>query len=80
MAFRVKDAAAALRHALANGAKEYHNQVGPMELNIPAVYGIGSSLLYFVIVTVKARSMTLTLNSMITGRPAWQAMGLAWKC
>ena len=48
MAFRVKDAATALQHALANGAKEYKNQIGPMELNIPAVYGIGSSLLYFV--------------------------------
>ena len=48
MAFRVKDAAQALKHAVANGAKEYKNQIGPMELNIPAVYGIGSSLLYFV--------------------------------
>ncbi len=48
MAFRVKDAAEALKHAVANGAKPYQNQVGPMELNIPAVYGIGSSLLYFV--------------------------------
>lgn len=48
MAFRVEDAAKALQHAIANGAKEYKNQVGPMELNIPAVYGIGSSLLYFV--------------------------------
>lgn len=48
MAFRVKDAAHALKHAVANGAKEYKNQIGPMELNIPAVYGIGSSLLYFV--------------------------------
>ena len=48
MAFRVKDAAHAFEHALANGAKAYQNQVGPMELNIPAVYGIGSSLLYFV--------------------------------
>lgn len=48
MAFRVKDAAEALKHAVANGAKEYKNQIGPMELNIPAVYGIGSSLLYFV--------------------------------
>jgi 4-hydroxyphenylpyruvate dioxygenase len=48
MAFRVKDAAVALQHALANGATEYKNQIGPMELNIPVVYGIGSSLLYFV--------------------------------
>ena len=48
MAFRVADAAKALQHAVENGAKEYKNQIGPMELNIPAVYGIGSSLLYFV--------------------------------
>lgn len=48
MAFRVADAAKALQHALEHGAKEYKNQIGPMELNIPAVYGIGSSLLYFV--------------------------------
>ena len=47
-AWLVKDAAHALKHAVANGAKEYKNQIGPMELNIPAVYGIGSSLLYFV--------------------------------
>lgn len=48
MAFRVTDAAKALAHAIANGAKEYKSQVGPMELNIPAVYGIGESTLYFV--------------------------------
>lgn len=48
MAFRVKDAAKAFEHALANGATAYQSQIGPMELNIPAVYGIGSSLLYFV--------------------------------
>lgn len=48
MAFRVKDAASAFEYAIAQGAKPYKNQVGPMELNIPAVYGIGSSLLYFV--------------------------------
>ncbi|MBE4584962.1 4-hydroxyphenylpyruvate dioxygenase [Vibrio navarrensis] len=48
MAFRVKDANHALEHALANGAQRYQTEIGPMELSIPAVYGIGGSLLYFV--------------------------------
>lgn len=48
MAFRVADANVAMKHALANGAKEFRPDVGAMELNIPAVYGIGESALYFV--------------------------------
>ncbi|WP_044564099.1 4-hydroxyphenylpyruvate dioxygenase [Azospirillum sp. B4] len=48
MAFRVKDAAQALKHAVAQGAKEVKGTVGPMELNIPAIEGIGGSLLYLV--------------------------------
>lgn len=48
MAFRVADANLAMEHALANGGKEYKTQIGPMELSIPAIYGIGDSLLYFV--------------------------------
>jgi len=48
MAFRVHDAAAALEHALNNGGEEYRTEIGPMELSIPAIYGIGQSLLYFV--------------------------------
>lgn len=48
MAFRVKDANHALEHALAKGAQRYQTEIGPMELSIPAVYGIGGSLLYFV--------------------------------
>ncbi|MDE1252114.1 4-hydroxyphenylpyruvate dioxygenase [Vibrio aestuarianus] len=48
MAFRVADASIAMEHALANGGKEYKTQIGPMELSIPAIYGIGDSLLYFV--------------------------------
>ncbi|NAW58128.1 MULTISPECIES: 4-hydroxyphenylpyruvate dioxygenase [unclassified Vibrio] len=48
MAFRVHDSAQAMAHALANGAKQYVTEIGPMELSIPAVYGIGESLLYFV--------------------------------
>ncbi|RUO22479.1 4-hydroxyphenylpyruvate dioxygenase [Aliidiomarina iranensis] len=48
MAFRVADADHAMQHALANGAKEFKADVGAMELNIPAIYGIGESALYFV--------------------------------
>ncbi|MCJ2376476.1 4-hydroxyphenylpyruvate dioxygenase [Vibrio sp. ZSDZ34] len=48
MAFRVHDAAIAMKHALENGAQEYKTEIGPMELSIPAIYGIGESLLYFV--------------------------------
>ncbi|MBA5763021.1 4-hydroxyphenylpyruvate dioxygenase [Vibrio sp. 404] len=48
MAFRVKDSSVALEHALANGAKRYVTEIGPMELSIPAIYGIGDSLIYFV--------------------------------
>ena len=48
MAFRVKDAAAAHRRALELGAKDVKGTVGPMELNIPAIEGIGGSLIYLV--------------------------------
>src|SRR5678816_1693289 len=45
MAFRVRDAAAAYRRALALGAQPFQTQVGPMELAIPAIQGIGGSLI-----------------------------------
>lgn len=48
MAFRVKDAADALKKLIERGAKSFSNQVGPMELNIPAIEGIGGSLIYLV--------------------------------
>lgn len=48
MAFRVADSAVAMKQALSNGGKEYITEIGPMELSIPAIYGIGESLLYFV--------------------------------
>src|SRR4030081_3122087 len=48
MAFRVRDAAKALRLALERGAREVKGSVGPMELNIPAIEGIGGSCLYLV--------------------------------
>jgi 4-hydroxyphenylpyruvate dioxygenase len=48
MAFRVKDAARALQLAVERGAKAVVGPVGPMELNIPAIEGIGGSNLYLV--------------------------------
>jgi 4-hydroxyphenylpyruvate dioxygenase len=48
MAFRIKDAGSALRAAVAAGAREVMGTVGPMELNIPAIEGIGGSLIYLV--------------------------------
>jgi 4-hydroxyphenylpyruvate dioxygenase len=48
MAFRVRDAARALRLALERGAREVKGAIGPMELNIPAIEGIGGSYLYMV--------------------------------
>jgi len=48
MAFRVNDAAQAYARALELGAWGFDNQTGPMELNIPAIKGIGDSLIYFV--------------------------------
>jgi 4-hydroxyphenylpyruvate dioxygenase len=48
MAFRVRDAAKALRLAIERGASEAKGAIGPMELNIPAIRGIGGSYLYLV--------------------------------
>lgn len=48
MAFRVKDAAFAYKKALEQGAVACPPSANPMELNIPAIEGIGGSRLYFV--------------------------------
>ncbi|MDO6498385.1 4-hydroxyphenylpyruvate dioxygenase [Photobacterium sanguinicancri] len=48
MAFRVNDSAQALAYAVEKGATPCAAQAGPMELNIPAIYGIGESLIYLV--------------------------------
>jgi 4-hydroxyphenylpyruvate dioxygenase len=47
-AIRVKDAAHAYKRALELGAKPFEGKVGPMELNIPALQGIGGSLIYLI--------------------------------
>jgi 4-hydroxyphenylpyruvate dioxygenase len=48
IAFRVKDARAAYARALELGAWGVEGVAGPMELNIPAIKGIGDSLIYLV--------------------------------
>ncbi len=48
IAFRVKDAAAAYKRAVKLGAWGVEGRVGPMELNIPAIKGIGDSMIYLV--------------------------------
>lgn len=48
MAFRVKDAAKAYASALKLGAVPCETEANPMELNIPAIEGIGGSRLYLV--------------------------------
>ena len=48
MAFRVKDADKAYQRALEMGGKVFDTPIGPGELTIPAIYGIGDSALYFV--------------------------------
>ncbi|AUW59397.1 4-hydroxyphenylpyruvate dioxygenase [Sphingobium sp. SCG-1] len=48
MAFRVHDARAAFEEAVKRGATPVTGPVGPMELNIPAIEGIGGSNLYLV--------------------------------
>jgi len=48
MAFRVKDAAKTFAELVALGATPVENAIGPMELNIPAIEGIGGSRIYLV--------------------------------
>ena len=48
IALRVRDAAAAYRRALERGAWAVPTRVEVMELNIPAVHGVGASRIYFV--------------------------------
>ncbi len=48
MAFRVKDASQAIEEAVRRGATRVRGPVGPMELDIPAIEGIGGSYLYLV--------------------------------
>jgi 4-hydroxyphenylpyruvate dioxygenase len=48
MGFRVNDAQKAFAHAISLGAKPFNQKIGSSELAIPAIYGIGDSLIYFI--------------------------------
>jgi 4-hydroxyphenylpyruvate dioxygenase len=48
MGWRVKDAVKAYEHAIAQGAVPFDARPGLMELRLPALYGIGNSVLYLV--------------------------------
>jgi 4-hydroxyphenylpyruvate dioxygenase len=48
VALRVRDAAAAYKRALERGAWAVPTHVEVMELNIPAIHGVGTSRIYFV--------------------------------
>src|SRR5579885_1535074 len=48
MGFRVKDAKTAYQHALANGAIPYQPMDEKAVYDMPAIYGVGNSLIYFV--------------------------------
>lgn len=48
IAFRVRDAGMAYRRLITAGAQGVDGPVGPMELRLPAIEGIGGSLLYLV--------------------------------
>jgi 4-hydroxyphenylpyruvate dioxygenase len=47
-ALRVRDAASAYAHCIEKGAWPITPRVGAMELNIPAISGVGDSVIYFV--------------------------------
>jgi 4-hydroxyphenylpyruvate dioxygenase len=48
MGFRVADAAYAFDRAVRMGATPAQAKIGPMELNIPAIEGVGGALIYLV--------------------------------
>ncbi len=47
-AVRVRDARRALERATGLGARAFHGAAGPMELHLPAIRGIGRSLIYLI--------------------------------
>lgn len=48
MGFRVRDAHKAYEHLLAQGAEPIDVKTGPMELHLPAIKGIGGSIIYLI--------------------------------
>jgi 4-hydroxyphenylpyruvate dioxygenase len=79
VALRVRDAASAYRTALAHGAWAVPTHVEVMELNIPAVHGVGASRIYFVdrYKDFSIYDVDFTLIPTVDAKPAAVA-GLHW--
>ena len=76
MAFRVKDAAFAYQRAIELGATPVETPVGPMELNIPAIEGIGGSRIYLV--DRYGDSSIYDVDFVPTGQPPSEEAGLTY--
>ncbi len=76
MAFRVKDAAAAYERAIELGATAVDSSAGPMELNIPAIEGIGGSRVYLV--DRYGDNTIYDVDFVPTGQPASEEAGLTY--
>lgn len=48
MGFKVQDAKAAFDHAVSKGATPYSPKASEVTYNIPAIHGVGGSLIYFI--------------------------------
>src|SRR5258708_3918468 len=77
LAFRVKDAARAFKRAVALGARPFQGPIGPMELNIPAIQGIGGSLIYLVARYGDRRFSDVDFGPVATASTPPAAVGLA---
>ena len=79
IALRVRDAAAAYRHALDRGAWAVPVNVEVMELNIPAIHGVGTSRIYFVDRCTDFSIYDVDFTAIPTVDPAPPALtGLHW--
>ena len=76
MAFRVKDAAAAYERAIELGATAVDSSAGPMELNIPAIEGIGGSRIYLV--DRYGENTIYDVDFVPTGQPESEEAGLTY--
>lgn len=63
MGFRTRDAAKAFNKALELGAEPMYSKIGPMELNIPAIKGIGGMPIFWSIVTFMKMILNLSMVS-----------------
>ncbi len=76
MAFRVADAHKALELAVERGATPVEGKVGPMELNIPAIEGIGGANLYLVDNPGAATIYDIDFEAVAGDDPAKTSVGL----